>query len=94
MNKEITRLGKGSKKTDNWIKATLNLSVLNPEFWREYEGHKYLPININIGEPDKYGKDVQITLDTYNPNQRNETMEKKRDAWQPTDLLGEKTLPF
>ena len=81
-------LGSGTKKAGHWIKATLKAEVLNPEHWQEYQGKKYLKINININEgPDKFGKDVSITLDTWEPpNKPKEEPSAKTDDGE--------TLPF
>ena len=36
----------------------------------EYNGKRYVKVDINVfPEPNQYGKDVQVTLDTYKPDQ-------------------------
>ena len=81
-------LGSGTKKSGNWFKATLKAEVLNTAHWEEYEGKKFLRININVNdEPDKYGKDISITLDTWKPDNK-----PKEEPSTKTDD-GE-TLPF
>jgi hypothetical protein len=63
--------GQGKKKNDKWFKATfteknLRLMLENLE---EHEGTKYVKVDINVYDtPDKYGKDVKITLDDWQPN--------------------------
>lgn len=70
-------LGSGKKQSDKWIKATLKAEVLNPEHWQEYEGKKFIKLNININpEPDKYGKDVSISLDTWKPDNKGDAHEE------------------
>ena len=67
--KKDTFLGSGKKKSDTWLKVTLKADIMKPEYWEEYEGNKFIRLNINIkSEPDKYGKDVSVTLDTWKPD--------------------------
>ena len=62
-------VGKGVRKSETWIKATINPDKIL-EHVEEYKGSKYVRINININQkPDKYGKDVEITVDTWKPKQ-------------------------
>lgn len=69
MAEKKTYIGSGKKQHDGWIKATLKAELLKPEHWEEYKGVKYVRVNISIlNEPDKFGKDVQITLDTWKPD--------------------------
>ena len=58
--------GSGKKKSETWLKATINPEILQKHI-QEYNGKKYVKININIGDTDKFGKDVQITIDTWQP---------------------------
>lgn len=68
MNKEKKiYVGSGKKQSDNWLKATINLDKFE-EHIQEYNGHRFLKLNININDqPDQYGKDVSITIDTWQP---------------------------
>ncbi len=70
-NQERIRLGNGKKKNEKWLKAAICISdAVHHAF--EYEGKKYVRVDINVyDEPNKYGKDVAITLDTYKPDQNN-----------------------
>lgn len=63
------RLGSGKKKSDSWFKASICIDeALQHAF--EYDGKKYIKIDINVyDEPNQYGKDVAISLDTYKPDQ-------------------------
>lgn len=59
--------GSGKKKSDNWISASINLDKIK-EHIQEYNGSKFIRVNINIKpEPDQYGKDVSISIDTWKP---------------------------
>jgi hypothetical protein len=61
--------GSGKKRSDNWISATINLDKIK-EHIQEYNGSKFIKVNINVkAEPDQYGKDVAITIDTWKPEQ-------------------------
>ena len=66
-------LGNGKKMKDNWRKSSLCLSDIPKEHIFEYKGKKYVKLNISDKEQvDQYGKDVSITLDTYQPEQKEE----------------------
>jgi phosphodiesterase/alkaline phosphatase D-like protein len=66
-------LGNGKKMKDNWRKSSLCLSDIPKEHIFEYNGKKYVKLNISDKEQvDQYGKDVAITLDTYKPEQKEE----------------------
>lgn len=68
-----TLLGRGKKKSGTWLKVTLKPEVLNQAHWQEFKGSKFIKLDINILDaPDQYGKDVQITLDEYKPEQKDE----------------------
>ena len=70
MADEKVYCGSGKQKTDTWIKATINPDKIM-EHIQEYEGHKFVKIDINLkDEPDKYGKDVEITVDTWKPESK------------------------
>ena len=61
------RLGSGKKRNDKWITASICLTDAETHAF-EYNGKKYVKVNINIfDQPNQYGKDVGITLDTYKP---------------------------
>jgi FlaG/FlaF family flagellin (archaellin) len=63
--------GSGKKQSEAWFKASLNFEELSKHV-EEYMGKKYVKVNINITEPDKYGKTVSITIDTWKPTASNE----------------------
>ena len=40
----------------------------------DYKGNKYLKLNVNLkDQPDQYGKDVSLSVNTYNPEEQKET---------------------
>ena len=60
--------GKGVKQTDNWFKVTIDPSKIPADAVQEYKGAKFIKLNINVkSEPDQYGKDVSISVDTWTP---------------------------
>lgn len=64
--------GSGKKKSDTWLQITINPEKF-AEYVQEYNGNKFLKLNINLlNEPDKYGKDVQVTVDTWKPEKKDE----------------------
>lgn len=70
MSEKKIYAGKGKKQNDTWIKATINPDIINQHI-EEYEGSKFVKLNININkEPDKFGKDVSITIDTWKPEKK------------------------
>jgi hypothetical protein len=64
-NKPKIRLGNGKKRSASWLTAAFCISDADSHSYT-YEGKKYVNVNINIyDEPNKYGKDVAITLNDY-----------------------------
>ena len=62
-------IGSGKKQKDNWLKSSLCISDIPKEHTFEYNGKKYVKVNINVkDEVDQYGKDVSITVDTWKPD--------------------------
>lgn len=65
-------VGSGKKKSDTWFKVTINPEKLK-DYIQHYEGKPFVKLDINIkDQPDHYGKDVSITIDTWEPD-RNRT---------------------
>jgi hypothetical protein len=59
--------GSGKQQTKKWFKATIKPKILM-EYLQTYKGAEFTRININLlDEPDKFGKDVEITIDTWQP---------------------------
>jgi len=60
-------VGNGKKKSETWFKATINVDKLKDHI-KEYKGNRIVKLDINVyGEADQYGKDVKITIDTWEP---------------------------
>lgn len=63
--KPQVRLGSGKKRSASWMTGSLCLTDAEAHTY-EYNGKKYVNININLyDEPNKYGKDVAISLNHY-----------------------------
>ena len=59
--------GSGKKQNDTWLKVTINPEKIH-EHIQEFNGNKFVKLNINIKpQPDQYGKDVEITIDEWQP---------------------------
>ena len=59
--------GSGKKRADNWLTITINPDKFKDHI-QAYNGSKFVKLNVNIlAMPDKFGKDVQISVDTYEP---------------------------
>lgn len=71
--KKTNYCGSGKKQTDKWLKATINVDKIK-DFIEEYEGHKFVRLNINIkDEKDQFGKDVSISIDEWQPDEAKAT---------------------
>ena len=76
--------GSGKKQNDTWIKASINVAKFKDHI-QEYKGHKFIKLNINIkDELDKFGKDVSITVDTWQPDE--DVQPKQKTEKQDDDL--------
>jgi len=89
-------IGNGQKKGETWLKASICLSNIPKEHTFEYNGKKYMKVNINIkDELDQYGNDVSISVDTWKPEKEGSVKEKvvaKSKAKLPA--IGNDDLPF
>jgi len=74
--------GSGKKQNDTWFKVNLNFDEL-AKYTEEYMGKKYVKININVTEPDKFGKTISVTIDTWKPEAKTNFTPKKEEV---TDL--------
>ena len=80
--------GSGKKRNDTWFSATINVDKIK-EHIQEFNGNKFVKININVkNEPDQYGKDVSISIDTWKPE------EKKNNFTHDNSPAYDETLPF
>ena len=67
--------GSGRKQNNNWLKVTINPEKIM-EHVQEFKGNKFIKLDINIkDEPDQYGKDVVITIDTWQPDKKENKVE-------------------
>ena len=73
-------IGNGKKQKDNWFKSSLCLTDIPAEHIFEYNGKKYIKVNINVkDEADQYGKDVSITVDTWKPEAQEQEVKQNDD---------------
>jgi hypothetical protein len=86
-------IGSGVKKNEGWLTSSLCLTDIPKEHIFEYNGKKYVKVNINVKDDlDQYGKDVSITVDTWKPDG---TVQAKK-APEPAPSLDDDldSLPF
>ncbi len=70
-------IGNGVRKGDTWLTSSLCLSDIPAEHMFEFNGKKYIKVNINLkDEVDQYGKDVSITVDTWKPDSEKSSIPK------------------
>jgi hypothetical protein len=70
MEKKIF-VGSGKKKFDNLRAITLCLTDIPQEHIFEYNGKKYIRLNVNDKkEADQYGKDIALSVDTWQPEEK------------------------
>jgi ribosomal protein S19 len=81
MNKEETiYCGSGKVMNDKWLKVTINPTKI-AEYIQEYNGNKFIKLNINIKpEPDQYGKNVAISVDTWQPEEKQATTQASESS--------------
>ena len=64
-------IGNGKKQNEKWLKSSLCLTDIPQEHIFEYNGKKYIKINVNVNDtPNQFGKDVSISVDTYQPEDK------------------------
>jgi hypothetical protein len=72
--------GSGKQKTDNWMKITVNPDKLM-EYVQEYEGNRFVKLDINLlPAPNQYGKDIEVTIDTWQPTKSKDKVEVVPDT--------------
>jgi hypothetical protein len=59
-------LGRAKKKNDTWFKGSINYDELKKHV-EEYNGKKYVKVDINITAPDKFGNELSISWDSWKP---------------------------
>lgn len=81
--------GSGKKRGDKWLSVTLDYDKLG-EHTFEYQGKRHVKVNININDqPNQYGKDVSVTVDTWKPDPS-----KSQNAAAPQAATESDGLPF
>lgn len=80
MSKETIYCGGGKQvkgEYGTFRAVTINLSDLPKEHIFEYDGKKYIKLNISDKkEADQYGKDVSVSVNTWKPEAQTEQKEK------------------
>ena len=89
-------IGNGQKKNETWMKASICLSKIPKEHTFEYDGRKYMKVNINIkDELDQYGNNVSISVDTWKPEKEGSVKEKVvAKSKAKAAAIGNDDLPF
>ena len=90
--------GKTKEVTGRWkdyFSASYSITI-NPEklqeHIKEFNWNKFVKINMVVkNEPDQYWKDVSLTIDTFEPEQREET---KTETETKTPEVDTSSLPF
>ena len=86
--------GSGKKKSDTWLQVTVNPEKF-ADYVQEFNGNKFIKLNINLkSEPDKYGKDVEITIDTWKPDGSKQTQSYSNNNQQVNNKPDFEDLPF
>lgn len=72
MSEQKIYCGSGVSKSEGWQKVSICLSDLPKEHMTTSKNGKvYINLNINKKkEPDQYGKDLSVSVDTYKPQQQ------------------------
>jgi hypothetical protein len=91
--KEKIFCGSGKKRKENWLSITINPDKIKDHI-QEFNGNKFVKLNVNIkSEPDKYGKDVEVTIDTWQPENKAEVKHAEnnyKETFKPSNT----DLPF
>lgn len=73
MKEKTIYCGSGKSMSNKWFKVTINPDKLK-EHIQEYNGNRFIKLNINVkDEADQYGKDVSISVDTWQPEEKQES---------------------
>ena len=86
--------GSGKKQNNKWLKVTINPDKIMDHI-QTYEGNKLVKLNINIKEePDRFGKDVSITIDTWKKDDKKLGGGKSKEEFTPPEDDSNSPLPF
>ena len=81
-NEKKIYVGSGKKSKDWSRKISICLTDLPKEHMFEYNGKKYIKLEVNDKkQPDQFGKDVSVSVDTWKP----EAKEEKKDTFIDND---------
>jgi hypothetical protein len=86
MADEKIYVGSGTSKFDgNLISCSICLSDLPQEHMFEYNGKKYIKVNVSAKRDgaDDYGKTHYVAIDTFKPEPKTEPVEEKSDEDLP-----------
>ena len=71
--------GSGVKRSDNWLSVSINIDKIK-DYIQEYNGSKFVKLNVNVNkEPNEYGKDVSISVDTWKPQEKTQSKHDNSD---------------
>lgn len=89
-------IGSVKVKNEKWIQLTIPEKALQilMDNLQEYNGNRFAKINLSIlDEPNKYGKNVELTLDTWTPSVNYKPREPQKIMETP-DKAKDESLPF
>jgi len=75
--KKTIYAGSGKKQSESWLKITIDPDKIKDHI-QEFNGRKFVKLNINIGELNQYDKDVSVSVDTWKPD--NEPLPKEMQS--------------
>lgn len=80
-NEKKIYVGSGKKSKDWARKISICLTDLPKDHIFEYKGKKYIKLEIvDRKEPDNYGKDISVSVDTWKPEKKEETQKDDSDG--------------
>ncbi len=84
--KPIIYCGGGKKMNDNWMTVTVHIDKVKEHVF-DYKGNKYLKLNVNLkDQADQFGKDVSLSVNTYNPDEQKEAAPVAKVSESSDDL--------
>lgn len=91
MAEEKIYCGSGKKRKDFAREVTICLEDYPKEYINEYKGKHYLKLNVvDKREPDQYGKDIFVTVNTWKPDSQHNG--RQESPSEPE--VDESPLPF
>jgi hypothetical protein len=87
--------GSGKKRQDFARTISVCLDNYPPEFINEYKGKRYLRLNVvDKRQPDEYGKDVMVMVDTWKPESKQEPNYPESGKVADVDSTSNEDDPF